>query len=232
MLDIHNITFGRKEHIDERDTQYTIQRLMSIKPPDIRRVHRYWWAQGWWGNQQQTPQCVAYSWLHWAEDGPLTQAPHTPNTEPRHAPQLVYDLAQAKDPWPGNNYDGTTVRAGAKAMQELGYIQSYWWAWDINTLIDTVLNMGPVVVGTNWTQDMFYPKPEENYVIKPTGRQVGGHAYVINGVSHAKKILRIKNSWGRQWGKEGFAYISFADMDNLIKQGGEICVAIEEALPL
>jgi C1A family cysteine protease len=56
---------------------------------------------------------------------------------------------------------------------------------------------------------------------------LGGHAYVINGIDIDKKLFRIKNSWGQRWGKNGFAFISFTDMEKLIRENGEICIAAE-----
>ncbi len=182
---------------------------------------KYWGDEEWWGNQGNTPQCVGYAWAHWIEDGPITHSGATPIINP----SLIYSEAQKIDEWPGENYDGTSVRAGAKYLLDTGKIKSYYWAFDVNTLINTVYNLGPVVVGTYWYQGMFYP--DINGVIKPTGRIVGGHAYVINGIDLVKQQFRIKNSWGRNWGKQGRAFISFADMSKLISMRGEICLAIE-----
>jgi C1A family cysteine protease len=88
-----------------------------------------------------------------------------------------------------------------------------------------VLTKGPVVVGTNWYYNMFFPN--KLGVISATGKLAGGHAYLINGVDTVKKQFRIKNSWGRRWGQLGHAYISFDDMKKLISQNGEVCLAIE-----
>ena len=73
---------------------------------------------------------------------------------------------------------------------------------------------------------MFYP--DRNGLIKISGRLAGGHAYVINGVDTKKQQFRIKNSWGKSWGQQGHAYISFTDMKRLIKENGEICLAVEK----
>jgi C1A family cysteine protease len=104
-------------------------------------------------------------------------------------------------------------------------ISSYLWTYDINVLINTVLTKGPVVVGTKWYSSMF--TPDRNGVIRVLGRVAGGHAYVINGVDRNTKLFRIKNSWGKTWGKSGHAYISFTDMARLIRENGEVCLAIE-----
>lgn len=119
---------GRRYAPDERDKNY----LMKAVIPKKARTWRYWWANGWWGNQKNTPQCVAFSWTHWLEDGPVTHAPY----------QAVYDEggysvvdsavlyhdAQQVDEWSGDNYDGSSVRAGAKVLKTYGFIGSYLWA--------------------------------------------------------------------------------------------------------
>jgi len=85
--------------------------------------------------------------------------------------------------------------------------------------------MGPVVVGTNWYWNMFYPNSEG--ILNIGGKLPGGHAYLINGVDTKRQLFRIKNSWGRAWGKNGSAYIRFYDMKMLIAKNGEVCLAIE-----
>jgi hypothetical protein len=214
-----SFALGRQFAPDIRDRNYLIKDKLNVKPTAV--TIRYWGDNEWWGDQGNAPQCVGYAWAHWIEDGPVTHGGIAPIVHPT----LIYREAQKIDEWPGENYNGTSVRAGAKYLQKSGKIKSYLWAYDLNTLINTVLNVGPVVVGTYWYLRMFYP--DKNGLIKIEGPIVGGHAYVINGVDTTKKLFRIKNSWGKKWGSNGSAYISFADMELLIKLNGEICLATE-----
>ena len=210
---------GRQYVPDERDHKYLINNLLSVTP--IKITNKNWDDNGWWGNQGNTPQCVGYAWAHWLEDGPTPQSGVAPIIPPR----VIYENAQKVDEWVGENYDGTSVRGGVKYLQSVHKVSSYYWGFDLTSLINSVLNLGPVVVGTNWYTGMFYP--DRNGLIRISGRVAGGHAYVINGVNTVTKLFRIKNSWGQSWGQSGHAYISFANMDRLIKERGEICFAIE-----
>lgn len=210
---------GRVYIPDERDKKYLIENKLYLSTPTFKS--KFWDAEEWWGDQGNTPQCVGYSWAHWIEDGPIKHGGIAPIVNPT----LIYREAQKLDEWYGENYDGTSVRGGAKYLKNTGKISSYLWTYDLNVLINTLLTIGPVVVGTNWYYDMFFPN--RNGLIKVSGRIAGGHAYVLNGVDTKTRLFRIKNSWGRSWGKNGFAFISFSDMQRLIKENGEICLAIE-----
>lgn len=139
----------------------------------------------------------------------------------------MYTEAQKEDEWEGTDYDGTSVRAGAKVLQALGYIETYLWAWDINTLIESVLTLGPVVVGTTWYEGMFEPDRRTGQV-RPTGRIVGGHAYVITGASRKSGKFRFKNSWSRGWGLNGRFTMTFEDFEMLLNDDGEACLAVEK----
>lgn len=218
-----NRGLGRLHIPDSRDERFLLRNVLPKAEP--RLTHRYWWPSGWWGDQGYTPQCVAYAWMHWLEDGPITHAPRGIGEGPVLDPRLVYREAQRVDQWPGESYDGTSVRAGAKVLQQRGLIGSYRWGWTLADLIDSVLQLGPTVVGTWWYSEMWNTDAEG--FLHVSGSRVGGHAYLVNGVNVRRGVLRLKNSWGRGWGENGAAWIGFEDMERLIHEHGEVCIADE-----
>lgn len=223
---------GRLYVEDSRDANYP---MTSLLPTTAGHTFRYWHANGWWGDQGATPMCVAYSWGHWVEDGPdtFTYTPHAgkgghvrgsfQGANPGFDLDTGYSWMQQNDYWPGEDYDGTSVRAGAKYLKSQGMITSYHWAWDVDAIVRALLEKGPVVVGTAWYMDMFIVNKEG--IISVGGNSAGGHAYLLNGVNTERGLIRLKNSWGRNWGRNGHAYIAIDDMATLMQQQGEACVA-------
>lgn len=217
---------GRIFTPDERDRGFLLAR-----PKRMPTGSRYWFDRSWFGDQGSAPHCVGFAWVHLLEDAPVARK----GPVPFHDPSDVYHRAQLIDEWPGEDYDGTSVRAGAKALQELGYLSSYQWAFDLETVVRSLLRDGPVVVGTSWYASMFEPvqkkdaegRRRKTLVIEEGSHVVGGHAYVLNGVNTAAKIVRVKNSWGRGWGAEGRAAMSFDTLRELIEDAGEACLPRE-----
>ncbi len=204
---------GRKPSLDERDKQFLMRaKLVAV----VRPTHKTW--RLWWrGDQGDTPMCVGYGWHGLLRALPLLQRDPPPAT--------IYRQAQIQDEWPGEDYDGTSVRGGAKALKLDGKITAYSWAFDIQTVVDWIGTRGPVVLGTNWYDSMF--KPDTNGLVEPNGNLAGGHCYVAIGYDDSKHVLICQNSWGVEWGLNGRFHLHYDDADALIKDDGEACTPTE-----
>lgn len=201
--------FGRRFAPDPRDKQYPMRAAMRA----VRSTPRIW-DIGPTLDQGSTPQCVAYSIAHWLACTPIVTIVQTPEYE-----QALYDRAQQIDEWPGEDYDGTSCRAGFKVLAEQGRIESYVWAQNEQDIWDFIGTTGPVEMGTNWYETMFDPDPDG--FLRPAGAIAGGHAWLLYG-THPDGYYLMQNSWGR-WGINGTgtAKISRVDLGRLLYEDGE-----------
>ena len=189
-------------------------------------------------DQGDTPQCTGFSALGLLIAGPVYQKRNLQLPSGRE----IYTLARTLDESPGEDYEGSSVRGAMKALQQLGYVTGYEWAFDAQVAAAWVLYHGPIIFGTLWPDDLFTPRPHRylsrtyqfvgfDHSQKPQG---GGHAYLIRAVNlriitpdGSRGALLIHNSWGPNWGENGEAWISLKDADTLLKEDGEACTPIE-----
>lgn len=207
---------GRLVAPDNRDTMYPMRALL---PRRIPRVSRFY-STGPVLDQGNKPQCVAYAWKQWLDSAPIKDPVKLPPD-----PQAIYAAAQAVDEWPGTDYDGTSVRAGAKTMEALERIGAYHWATSVEDVRDYIISTTTVVFGTDWFEGMF--RPTYSGYVKPSGAVAGGHAYLCIGYSQSRGAFRFLNSWGEKWGRMGRFWMSAEDVQTLLDRDGEACAGVE-----
>lgn len=218
--------FGRlPRKADFRDHLFS---AVAPKPPPA--IRRKMWSTDAPMDQGDKPQCVAFAGIAYLLAAPIR------NTGVSD-PNWLYHQCQLNDDYPGEDYDGTSVRGLFKVLKNEGYIESYWWAFDVKQIANWILTTGPVVVGTLWTESMM--TPQSNGFIRigahEPSSQHAGHCYLLKGVNldtvcpdKSKGAFRIQNSWGNQWGDGGCTLISMAEMQMLIREGGEACMSKEK----
>lgn len=217
-----DIGFGRVPAPDPRDRAYPMRTAMYGLSLDDFAYHR----TGPVLNQGATGTCVGHAWRQWLSSA-LMMTKGGPDAF------TLYRDACLRDPWAENDAGdvqfGTSVRAGAQALQSRGHITQYLWSWSAFELMNwLLLRQGVIVLGTNWYVGML--TPDRSGVIHPTGRVVGGHAYVLCGVNRPRGLFRIVNSWGTSWGEGGRAWMTGEDLQRLLDEDGEACTAVEQAV--
>lgn len=188
------------------------------------------WKPGTVLDQGSEGACVGFGWT-----GGLMAAPRRPETH--IAASLgnlfaldLYGRAKVLDDWPGEDYSGTSVLAGAKAAQETGKIDSYRWCFGIDDVRDALIAEGPVVIGIPWYESMY--ETSADYEVLVDGDMVGGHCLLVTGYHpehpdyDGREMYRWRNSWGRSYGEHGTAWIDAGDLRDLLADNGEAALPI------
>ena len=207
---------GRRVEFDEKSRQYPVRKLVAAKKP-----RSYTWGCPVWLDQGQTPACTGFS----TTQKLITRYPMLKSVSEQLATDL-YHQAQKYDEYPGENYEGSSVLGAMKAAIALGYIGSYHWGFSLDDAILAIGYQGGGVLGCNWYEDMFHP--DTKGIIKPTGALAGGHAILVNGVDLKRGLVRLHNSWGKDWGINGEAFMSIEDFGKLLSEDGEFAVPVRK----
>lgn len=222
---------GRRVSEDPRDRAFSMRPLLGLVAAPVPQA-KFWRIPGQSIDQGNTGTCVGHAWRNFLRCAPL-------QGERGASPWEIYRLAVQMDAWDDNDDEahlpdgaqglqsGTSIRAGAKALQKLGHMKNYVWANDLTTLMTWVLTQGPVVFGSNWYEPM--DNPDKHGVVNISGAKnpVGGHAYLIRGINLNAQLALCENSWGEDWGAHGRFYVRLPDLERLLREEGEACAAVQ-----
>lgn len=224
----------RRQEFDPRSRNFQIRTLFT--EPQLTTMRSFTWRMpvNDLGNfpldQGSEGACVGFAWAH-----ELALRPRPDKYITSHQARQIYLEAQRVDEWPGENYDGTSVIAGAKVLEKLGKIKEYRWAGAgsgtaVDDLFRAIAYKGPAVLGTNWYTGMF--RPDTSGRLHVTGQIEGGHAIVAPRVTGPRYIIPelrdriyLYNSWGRHDGWPT-GWLTRDDMERLLEERGEACIPI------
>lgn len=155
------------------------------------------------------------------------------------SPRFMFEAAKLYDEWPGENYDGSSVRAAAKAAVALGccvhdmwpYIPFHLGGRDPEAEGDAILHMLWSYERLNTFKEVLYAIWDIGYVavtvdvhtgwIRPTRKHRirynrryvnrGLHAVLFVGYDEEAGYLLVRNSWRDDWGDGGYAWLKFDD---------------------
>ncbi len=225
----------RLVQFDDRSRAFSVGSIIEQVNP-----RSYTWGCDQYNDQGREGACVGFAWSHELSARPaVIRAEHDIATR-------IYKRAQQIDQWPGEAYSGTSVIAGAKAVQELKtssgkqIMTEYRWAFGLEDLVMALSWRGPAVLGVAWYEGMW--RPDAEGLLHPTGPIVGGHAILARGVkivkvnpdepstwsnvNYDKSTVLLHNSWGKDWGVAGNARITFTELRALLREQGEACIPV------
>lgn len=204
----------RLVQFDERSRNFPIRAIVPTKP------RSYTWKVNAYLDQGVEGACVGFAWAHELAARPKAKLDIT-----NEVAREIYRGAQKIDEWEGEDYEGTSVIAGAKIVQRSGLIGEYRWAFGVEDLRLAVGYKGPAVIGVNWYVGMY--DPDANGYVRPTGGIMGGHSLLVYGNDEKNKRFKLHNSWGPSWGNFSSCFISHDDMAYLLNQQGEACIPVK-----
>ena len=212
-------TLDRLPEFDERSRSYNVRALLETAQP-----RSYTWGCAVNLDQGREGACVGFGWAHEANAKPKVHY-----ADDRTA-RAIYNAAQKVDEWPGENYEGTSVLAGAKVCtDEFKYMAEYRWAFNLTDALTACSHLGPVVIGVNWYTGMF--DPDSSGRLHLTGQVEGGHCILVRGVNVKARTVLLHNSWGSSWGGTkwgpGTALLSWDDLGRLLSEQGEVCIPVK-----
>ncbi len=153
----------------------------------------------------------------------------------RVSPRMLYEMAKRYDEWPGERYDGSSLRGAIKGWVNMGVCSEALWPFRVSrpgrltvrrakearkhtvgayyrlepevSHYHAALNEAGVVVVSAQVHSG-WDVPEQS-IIQPGGEPDGGHAFVL--VGYDERGFWVQNSWGAGWGEGGLALWRYED---------------------
>ncbi len=152
------------------------------------------------------------------------------------SPRMLYEMAKRSDEWPGEDYDGSSLRGAIRGWNNMGVCEESFWPYRTGPnkgelSIEAAINArghtlgayyrimplichfhsalnetGVIAVSAKIHTGWQAPKAG---VIEQSANVLGGHAFII--VGYNDKGFWVQNSWGKKWGDNGVALWSYED---------------------
>lgn len=166
----------------------------------------------------------------------------------RVSARMLYEMARRYDEWPGESYSGSSARGAMKGWHKHGVCAEKVWPYapneagqltddrasdglrrplgayfrvnhrDLVAMHSAIAEVG-ILYATGMVHDGWMAVSKSG-VIEATAFPLGGHAFAI--VGYEERGFWIQNSWGKKWGRSGYALITY---DDWMKNGTDVWAA-------
>jgi len=162
------------------------------------------------------PYDLSESWIYWNAKK-IDLWPNEEGTSIRYAMKVLNKIGvPTEEAWPYDDVDFGKPERWATLIARWGIIGSYW---RISTLeeLKVALVDSPVPIGIPCFYEFFFvgndgivPYPADPNTV------YGGHAVCAVGFNDNKKLVKFKNSWGKDWGQNGYGYLPYKYIKNFL----------------
>lgn len=165
-------------------------------------------------DQGASPKCAAYSCSSFAENILWRRTGRIPSDID---PSSLYNRAKQLDGDPRG--DGTTLTAVLQALLDQKIFAADRCA--VRTILSTfdvkaaIHRYGACLLGLNISEEWYKGR---TYITETSSKLVGGHAVLCTG--YDSDGCWIQNSWGQNWGSQGFARIAWPAFNRQFMYGG------------
>jgi len=149
--------------------------------------------------------------------------------------RMLYEMAKRHDEWPGEDYDGSSLRGAIKGWSNMGVCADELWRYRVTRKGDltvrrakearshtlgayyrlrprisdyhTALNEAGVIV-VSAKVHAGWDDPADGLIVKHK-KTTGGHAFAV--VGYDEKGFWVQNSWSDGWGDGGLALWTYED---------------------
>lgn len=164
--------------------------------------------------------------------------------------RMFYEMARRYDEWPGERYQGSSARGAMKGWHKHGVCSATIWPYiekdrdlalfekrwqdavrrplgayfrvnhkDIVAMHAAIAEVG-VLYATANVHAGWDDVDSDGIIRYPNDKMLGGHAFAI--VAYGERGFWIQNSWGPDWGKDGFGLVCY---DDWLNNGTDVWVA-------
>lgn len=153
----------------------------------------------------------------------------------------IYVEAKRHDGLDGDDYPGTSILGGVKALKAVGAYLDKDWPYDqkdhplpgkepaqkiasytripvdkLDQIISSLESGKVVIVGLRVTEDFYNPEGDGKISLTEESEFLGGHSVCIVGYSGTDDEFKFANMWGTSWGDSGFGYMRRSDLKMII----------------
>lgn len=225
---------GRIYAQDLNDLKYPLRAARPGLAPLAELPQKIQYRRGPISDQGYEGTCVEHSLMAKLRGAPIvvgiSRAPKQHSIY--DAAVLIDEFHMGPDPV---HTRGTSVRAGCKVLQDMGFISAYHWAFTVDEATQWMLSgQGGLVLGIDWLERM--SEPTDEGIIRAQGHVQGGHAIYAFGVDMVGGFIELQNSWGESWGGwtvghrpayRGCARLPLDDLGRLMAGNGEAVAILE-----